>query len=364
MDNVREYKCPCCGGAIEFDSSSQKMKCPYCDTEFDVETLKDYDAELSKEKPDDMHWETSAGKEWETGETDGLRTYICKSCGGEIVGDENTAATACPFCGNPVVMTGNLSGDLKPDYIIPFKLDKKAAKAGLMKHLSGKRLLPKIFKSQNHIDEVKGVYVPFWLFDTDVDADIRYRATTVRTWSDSDYDYTETSFYSVFRGGNIGFERVPVDGSSKMADDLMESVEPFDFKDAVDFQTAYLSGYLADKYDVTADQSVDRANDRVKHSTEAAFASTVTGYTTVNPENSSVRFSNGTAKYALYPVWILNTTWNGEKYTFAMNGQTGKFVGNLPVDKKAAARWTFGLTAAIGAAVYGLSWLLWLADIL
>ncbi len=364
MENIREYKCPCCGGAIEFDSSSQKMKCPYCDTEFDVETLKDYDAELSKEKPDDMHWETSAGKEWAEGETEGLRTYICKSCGGEIVGDENTAATACPFCGNPVVMTGNLSGDLKPDYIIPFKLDKKAAKEGLMKHLSGKRLLPKIFKSQNHIDEVKGVYVPFWLFDTDVDADIRYRATTVRTWSDSDYDYTETSFYSVFRGGNIGFERVPVDGSSKMADDLMESVEPFDFKDAVDFQTAYLSGYLADKYDVTADQSVDRANDRVKHSTEAAFASTVTGYTTVNPENSSVRFSNGTAKYALYPVWILNTTWNGEKYTFAMNGQTGKFVGNLPVDKKAAARWTFGLTAAIGAAVYGLSWLLWLADIL
>ena len=364
MENIREYKCPCCGGAIEFDSSSQKMKCPYCDTEFDVETLKDYDAELSKEKPDDMHWETAAGKEWETGETESLRTYICKSCGGEIVGDENTAATACPFCGNPVVMTGNLSGDLKPDYIIPFKLDKKAAKEGLMKHLSGKRLLPKIFKSQNHIDEVKGVYVPFWLFDTDVDADIRYRATRVRTWSDSDYDYTETSFYSVFRGGNIGFERVPVDGSSKMADDLMESVEPFDFKDAVDFQTAYLSGYLADKYDVTADQSVDRANDRVKRSTEAAFASTVTGYTTVNPENSSVRFSNGTAKYALYPVWILNTTWNGEKYTFAMNGQTGKFVGNLPVDKKAAARWTFGLTAAIGAAVYGLSWLLWLADIL
>lgn len=364
MDNIREYKCPCCGGAIVFDSSSQKMKCPYCGTEFDVETLKDYDAELSKERPDDMHWETSAGKEWETGEADGLRSYICKSCGGEIVGDENTAATSCPFCGNPVVMTGNLSGDLKPDCIIPFKLDKKAAKEGLMRHLSGKRLLPKVFKSQNHIDEVKGVYVPFWLFDTDVDADIRYRATTVRTWSDSDYDYTETSFYSVFRGGNIGFERVPVDGSSKMADDLMESVEPFDFKDAVDFQTAYLSGYLADKYDVTADQSVDRANDRVKHSTEAAFASTVTGYTTVNPENSSVRFSNGTAKYALYPVWILNTTWNGEKYTFAMNGQTGKFVGNLPVDKKAAARWTFGLTAAVGAAVYGLSWLLWLADIL
>ena len=106
-------------------------------------------------------------------------------------------------------MTGRLSGALRPDYVIPFKLDKNAAKAGFAKHLQGKRLLPKVFKAQSHLDEVKGIYVPFWLFDADADANIRYRATRVRTWSDSDYDYTETSFYSVLRGGTIGFERVP-----------------------------------------------------------------------------------------------------------------------------------------------------------
>ena len=108
--------------------------------------------------------------QWQEGEADGLRSYVCKSCGGEIVGDENTAATSCPFCGNPVVMMGQFSGALKPDLVIPFKLDKKAAKEGLKKHLTGKRFLPKIFKDQNHIDEIKGIYVPFWLFDTDVDA--------------------------------------------------------------------------------------------------------------------------------------------------------------------------------------------------
>ena len=166
MQTLQEYKCPCCGGAIAFDSGIQKMKCPYCDTEFDMETLASYDDGLNG-KQDNMNWETSAGGEWQEGETDGLRSYVCKSCGGEIVGDENTAATACPFCGNPVVMMGQLSGELKPDFVIPFKLDKKAAKAGLQKHLTGKRLLPKIFKDQNHIDEIKGIYVPFWLFDTE-----------------------------------------------------------------------------------------------------------------------------------------------------------------------------------------------------
>lgn len=357
MPTLQEYKCPCCGGAIEFDSSLQKMKCPYCDTEFDMETLASYDAGL-KDEQDSMEWETSAGGEWQEGEANGLRSYICRSCGGEIVGDANTAATSCPFCGNPVVMMGQFSGALRPDFVIPFKLDKNAAKAGLQKHLTGKRLLPKIFKDQNHIDEIKGVYVPFWLFDTDADARVRYRTTKLRCWSDSEYNYTETSHFLVHRGGSVGFEHVPVDGSSRMADDLMESIEPYDFSDAVGFQTAYLAGYFADKYDVGADESIERANERVKKSAEEAFASTVEGYDTVTAESSSVQLHGGKAKYALYPVWILNTTWKGQKYTFAMNGQTGKFVGDLPVDKGAAARWTVMLAAVFSVVTYGAAWLL------
>ena len=365
MGNIQEYKCPCCGGAIVFDSAIQKMKCPCCDTEFEMEALRGYDEALKQqEQGDDMTWDIAAGSEWQDGEETGLRTYQCKSCGGEIVGDESTAASSCPYCGNPIVLMGQFSGELRPDYVIPFKLDKKAAKAGLMKHLSGKRLLPRIFRDQNHIDEIKGVYVPFWLFDTNVDANIRYRGTQIRTWSDSKYDYTETRFFLLNRGGTIGFERVPVDGSSKMEDDLMESIEPFDFSEAVPFQTAYLAGYMADKYDVSAEESVERANVRVKKSTEDNFRSTVTGYNTVTVEQSRIQLHDGSAKYALYPVWILNTTWNGEQYRFAMNGQNGKFVGDLPVDKKAANRWMLLSTAAIAAAAYGVSWLLWLARIL
>ncbi|MBQ7999673.1 MAG: hypothetical protein IJ298_00465 [Ruminococcus sp.] len=334
MAVLQEYKCPCCGGAIEFNSSIQKMKCPYCDTEFEMEALKELDEVLGYEasETDNMEWETQAGGEWQDGEDEHLRVYVCNSCGGEIVGDENTAATECPYCNNPVVMMGQFKGALRPDVVIPFKLSKEDAKEGLRKHLKGKRLLPKVFKSENHIDEIKGIYVPFWLFDADANARIRYKATKVRHWSDSNYDYTKTSFFSVVRGGAVSFDRVPVDGSSKMADDLMESIEPYNFADAVDFQTAYLAGYLADKYDVTAEQSIDRANARIKRSTEETFASTVSGYTTVTTEHSNINLHNGKAKYALYPVWILNTTYKGQKYTFAMNGQTGKFVGDLPMD--------------------------------
>lgn len=360
MAGLQQYKCPCCGGAIEFDSNAQKMKCPYCDTEFEMETLLSYDNELNNEQPDNMTWDTAAGGQWQAGEAEGLRVYSCQSCGGEIVGDESTAATSCPFCGNPVVMMGQFSGDLKPDYVIPFKFDKQAALEALKKHYGGKRLLPKAFTKQNHIEEVKGVYVPVWLFDADADANIRYKATKKRSWSDSEYHYTETSYYSVTRAGSIGFERIPVDGSSKMDDTLMESIEPFDFSGAVDFQTAYLAGYLADKYDVDSEQSIARANERIKKSTEDAFAATVKGYVSVVPESSGVTLKNGVAKYALYPVWLLNTSWNGNNYSFAMNGQTGKFVGDLPLDKGAYRKWLFGIAGTVSAVAFAISYLMWM----
>ena len=185
MAVLQEYQCPCCGGAIEFNSDIQKMKCPFCDTEFEMKTLVDYDAVLHSAQPDDLHWDTDVGSTWAVGETDGLRVYVCRSCGGEIVGDETLAATACPYCDNPVVMMGQFAGSLKPDYVIPFKVNKKAAMAALENHYGGKRLLPKVFRQQNHIEEIKGVYVPFWLFDAETDAQFRFKAQKIRTWSDS-----------------------------------------------------------------------------------------------------------------------------------------------------------------------------------
>ena len=360
MAVLQEFKCPSCDGAIEFDSTLQKMKCPYCDAEFEMDALQAYQDDLNATPQENMTWNTAAGSEWTEGEAEGLRVYTCNTCGGEIVADETTGASECPFCGNPVIMTGQFAGALKPDLVIPFKVDKKAAIAKLQEHYKGKLLLPKVFKDQNHIKEVKGLYVPVWLFDTDADAHVRYKATRTRTWSDSQYRYTETSHFAVTRAGGIGFENVPVDGSSKMDDTLMESIEPFNIGDAVDFQTAYLSGFLADKYDVDAEASIERANQRIKQSTEEAFRSTVQGYTSVVPVNSTINLQNGRARYALYPVWILNTQWNKQKFTFGINGQTGKIAGDLPMDKGKFWTWLLGVAGVATAAAFALSYLFWL----
>lgn len=349
MATLLEYKCTACDGALSFDSGLQKMKCPYCDTEFEVAALQEMDEVLRHEGTSDYTWQSQPETLWSEDETQNLRSFVCNSCGGEIVGDENTAATRCPFCDNPVVMSGQFKGELRPDLVVPFQLDKEQAKAALKKHFGKKPLLPRLFTAQNRIESIQGIYVPFWLFDTDAEASIRYKATRIHTWSDSNYIYTRTSYYSLLRAGRIGFDNVPVDGSSKMSDELMESIEPYDLGKAVDFQTAYLAGYLADKYDVTADDSKPRANDRIRTSTEQAFAATTAGYASVIPVNTDIRLNGGRVRYALLPVWILTTRWKDKAFTFAMNGQTGKLVGNLPIDWKRFWMYVLSIGMSIGA---------------
>ncbi|MCL2318651.1 MAG: hypothetical protein FWC45_01095, partial [Treponema sp.] len=331
---IKEYKCPNCGGAVKFDSSSQKMKCPFCGTEFEVSALEEYQKDLQTMAKDRFGWagDTEADKEWKDTEIDDLAGNSCPSCGAELIGDKNTAATVCPCCGNNQIVSRRLTGLLKPDFVIPFKLDKKAAVEALKNFCKGKRLLPKFFIQENHIGSIQGMYVPFWLFDAKAQGNVRYRATKMAAWSDNSYDYTKTDHYSIVRDGSITFEKIPVDGSEKMDDSYMDSIEPFDYTQLKDFEKPYLAGYLAEKYDVDAGKSKERANQRIKTTVESEFAKSIVGFTSVTPESSSIQVEDGKVWYSLFPVWILNTKYRKENFVFMMNGQSGLLAGRLPVD--------------------------------
>lgn len=356
MSTLLEYKCPACGGALEFDSKSQKLACPFCDSTFTVEELSEQDAVLDNQEP---QWDMPSNH-WTEEETQGMRVYVCNSCGGEIVGDENTSASQCPYCGNQVVVAGNFTGKLKPDVVIPFKLDKAAAVEKYKEHIKGKFLLPRAFRTENHIDELKGIYVPFWLYDTKAYAGVNFHCENVSHWSDSDYHYTKTDIYNAFRAGDMCFEHIPCDGSSKMPDDLMESIEPFDYTQAVPFHSGYLAGYFADKYDVDENENASRAYRRIQNSCVETLGTTVTGYDHVHlgvdgkTKCGAFKVLEGKVSYALYPVWLLSSTYKGQKYTFAMNGQTGKFVGNLPCHKGKFWGTFFGLFAGLSVVLTAL----------
>ena len=349
--DIKEYKCPNCGGAVKFDSSAQKMKCPFCDAEFEIADLEDYQKELAAPAQDRFGWAVeNTGKAWDNNELDDLSACSCPSCGAELLGDKNTAAMVCPNCGNSQIVKKRLEGLLKPDWVIPFKLEKKTATEALAKFCRGKRLLPNFFREDNHINSIQGVYLPFWLFDAKAQAHVRYRAAKIKAWSDSKYNYTKTDFYSIVRDGSMDFAKVPVDGSERMDDSYMDAIEPFDYAQLKDFETAYLSGYIAEKYDVDAEKGKERAGQRIKNTIETEFARSVIGYTSVIPESSTVDVEGGKVSYSLFPVWILNTKYRKKDYLFLMNGQSGLLAGRLPVDTAKVWKYTLFLTGIFGVA--------------
>ena len=181
--------------------------------------------------------------------------------------------------------------------------------------------------------------------------DVRCHGTQVSAYSTSRENVTVTRHYQVRRVGTVQFERVPVDASSKMPDDHMDAIEPFDYKDLKPFSTAYLPGFLADKYDVSVQECAARADSRCEASAvELMEQDARAGYTSCTVESRNVTLHRGKVHYALLPVWLLSTRWNGQTFLFAMNGQTGKLVGDLPLDR--GLYWNyFGRIAAITAAV-------------
>ncbi len=360
---MTNYQCPACTGPLHFVGSTGKLQCDYCGSEFSVQEIEAlYDDKLEQaaqasaqqaEKEEQAAAQQVPGGEdpdWEQ-EQAGMKAYNCPSCGAELICDETTAATSCPYCGNPTVLPGQFHGMLKPDYILPFKLDKEAAKRALRDFYRGKRLLPKAFSNENHIEEIKGVYVPFWLFDGQGDADLRFKATRVNSYRSGDYQVTITDYFDVRRAGTVNFSRIPVDSSRKMPDAHMDAIEPFDYSELKPFSTAYMPGYLAERYDVDVDECAERAKLRATNTTEQMIASTAgRGYSTCAPVAKQVRMRRGTVKYVMLPVWLLSTRWNGKSFLFAMNGQTGKLIGDLPVSKGRYWGW-FGAIAGPMAAV-------------
>lgn len=363
---ITNYKCPACTGPLHFVGASGMLECDFCGAKYDVAQIEamyaekeaaavaatekaEKKAEANRQKLADMEaqgWDTSGlNNEWGA-EADGMKAYSCPSCGAELICDASTAATSCPYCGNPTVVPGQFSGALKPEFVLPFKMTKDDAVRALRAHYRGKPFLPRTFTAGNHIEEIQGVYVPFWLFDGGAEGEVDYKAANSRTYRDDDYEVTETDHYDVHRGGSIAFEKIPVDASSKMPDDHMDSIEPFDYTQMQPFSTAYLPGYLADKYDVTVDDSRARADRRSRETLENALRETVTGYGTCVTDRTDIRLHRGKVHYALLPVWMLSTKWNGESFLFAMNGQTGKLVGDLPTDR--GRYWgTFGAIAGV-----------------
>lgn len=324
MNNTLDHKCPKCNAVLKFNPEKQNWKCEYCRSQFNLE-------DLDSKKNIELNKETIV--------TD-IDIYTCQNCGAEIIADINTSATSCIYCKNTAILKNKLEGVFNPDYLIPFKKTKQDAINSFKKLGKGKWLMPKKFNIRKNIKDISGIYAPYWIYSFDSTGLLDVECSKITTWTSGGYKYIKTDRYRAIRGGNVSFENIPVDGSRKFPNDVMNSIEPFDYKDLKEFNYSYLSGFLSEKYDVNKEESMNEASIRAKNSFIQEMKKDIKGYDEVKEINNNINLYNSKSSYVLLPVWFLNIKYKDKIYTFAMNGQTGKIVGDIPVDiKKAIFIW-------------------------
>ena len=325
------YKCRNCGANAVYSPEKGTMYCPYCDSQ-DSEEL-----------------------------APGGGMAVCMNCGGELKPGDYMSAVKCEHCGTYVIFEERTECSYKPHVILPFKLGKKEVQEKIRARYAKSAFIPADFLSDAKLSEIEGMYIPFFLYDFDCHYNIRATGSKIRTWRSGNYEYTETSLYQVERDATIDFEKLPVDASIAMPDEAMDLIEPYDYKALEDFQTKYMSGFFAEKYNMDATELGPRAKDKAKADAKAIMNKTITGYSTITNRTDNVTMDEKKADYALLPVWCYSYKYKGKDYLFKMNGQTGKIVGKPPVSW--ARVWGYGATV-FGCTSAILAMIMLLAEVL
>ena len=341
------YQCPCCGAPLAYGAESGKLECAACGNAYELDAL---EAMNESNETGSVQFDMPA-ETFDAQEAEQMRAYICQNCGAELMTEETTTATECPYCSSPTVLPERIDNAVKPELVIPFTVTKEQAQAQFEAYFKGKKLLPNVFlNTRNRIAEMRKLYVPYWLFDCRAGGSVVYNAEKKYTRREGEWQVTYTEHYHVARAGMMDFEAIPVDGSVKLDNKITESLEPYDLSAAVPFVPAVLAGAMADHADVQSAECVERARQRVENSLEQALRSTVTGYTSVLPRNKGFHTEQGKVTPVLMPVWLITTEKDGTIYTFAINGQTGKLTCDVPADPGKSFVWGAGVFAAVMAA--------------
>jgi DNA-directed RNA polymerase subunit RPC12/RpoP len=335
---TKNLTCPNCGGDMRFSPEKQKTVCEWCGSEFTAEELTEagVGAEVS-EGSAEKEAEAQALQADSAEFAEHTSLYVCSACGAQIITDETTSAAECYYCHNPVILQGRLDGKFRPNKIVPFKITREQAEEIFKRWVKSKWFVPKEFKSQRQLDRLAGVYTPFWLADCRINAQFDGEGHIVRSYTSGNWHITHTRVYYVERGAYLTYDKLPADGSKKLDDAFMDSVEPYDYTEMTDFNMNYLNGFYADKYDVGKEEVLGRIKARASDSAMQFLRNDMTGYSSVIPKYQNVNIIKTDWQYALLPVWFMTFTYKGKRYDFAVNGQTGKVSGLAPLSAKRLA---------------------------
>ena len=319
------YKCPACGGELVWNGETEKFICSWCQTLHSEEDITGAPSELTEEKKLRMELESKFA--------DDTDVYICGSCGAEIICDHNTAASFCYYCHNPVTLGARLSGNYRPEMIIPFQLSKREAVAAFKAHCMKRKFLPADFLSDSQLEKITGIYVPYQLCDCTVDTYLFAGGSETIIKQYGDCTKVTKVVYSLDRAAKMTYMGIPADCAQKIDDRMIDAIDPYDYRFFREFDMSYLAGYFCDKPDVTKRELRPRIKERVDEAAPEVLIRDINRYDDVVVTEKRTRIVDTKWHYVLFPVWFMTYKHRGKIYSFAMNGQTGKISGEFPISE-------------------------------
>lgn len=344
-----QHKCPKCAASMEFNANTGMLHCEFCGYDINIQEYAkenggEYEQEAAADNVDEVTGDYRDVQE-EPSENcfdESVVKYCCENCSAELVVSADTTATKCSFCGSPMILSDRMQGKRAPVKVIPFGVSKEDAIEGFKKWCKKGLITPNDFMTPERIDDIAGIYVPFWLYDMVGQGEVFADCTRVSHYSSGDYNVTATKHYKVWRKMDLDYDCIPVDASERMRDDLMDKLEPFYYEDLKEFSSMYLPGYVAEGYNYTDDDLLPRIQSRVREYMDDYAKATMKNYHSVHISDRVYNIMKKKADYALLPVWMINYNYRDGQYVFAMNGDTGKIVGKPPISKFKAVAWFLG----------------------
>ena len=336
---MKQYSCKNCGAVLYWNPTTSSLECEYCLMKFKVSDF-DNEPDIENETPQkEREYEPEAVtdeniKASDESESADLVMYKCSKCNAEVVTARSTIATTCAFCGEAISITNKIVDNFKPDCVVPFKITKEKAMEAYKEYAKKGVLTPKDFNQKNAIEKMKGMYAPFWLhsFTDNVDATVYGEHVSS---SRRGYDKVNThKMYEIDIDATGRFDNIPADALKSIDNKLMDSVEPYDYSNLEKFSPAYMAGYYAEEYGEDAEETFKRAEKRANDAMAQKVLDHVTGYTSERMQSFRGDIDNADAKYTMLPVWLFHTKYDGKDYLYAVNGQTGKVAGDLPICNK------------------------------
>lgn len=321
---VTVFKCQNCGGETIFEPNSQKMKCLYCGSMFDINNLS-----VAKER--DLDELLKSGNVW-----DETEVYQCKTCGAKEILSKQEVSVKCSFCGtNNIIKTDEIPG-IKPQGVTPFKLDKIKANEIAVKWARKKLYAPRNFKKSVKAENIYGIYNPVFTFDSQTITwyrgvlgknYVKYRVVNGKRVA-----HTETRYFNINGSQDMLFDDLIVQSSTSIPSEIIKSIEPFPTKNAVAYKTEFLRGYSATTYNKSGEECWNECKIAMKERIERAILKRY-DYDIKVSLNIDTKYLNEQYKFILVPIYVGHYNYKEKLYNFYVNGYNGRIGGKTPVSK-------------------------------